>query len=97
MYVCIFVQCVCIWIEHLESRPLTLLTVVPCDEREVGRSGLEEERTIFLIDIIGNHDFFKVMDMNHFKNKLLFLSPTICGMVSVYLYFSRLISSWFNI
>ena len=57
--------------------------MVTCDEREVGRSGLEEEQTIFLINIIVNHDFLKVMDMNHFKNKLLFLSPTICGMVSV--------------
>lgn len=51
MYVCIFEQCVCIWTEHLESRPLTLLTVVTCDEREVGGSGLEEEGTVFLIDI----------------------------------------------
>ena len=90
MYVCIFVQCICIWIEHLESRALTLLTLVICDEWEVGRSGLEEEGTVFLINIIVNHDFFKVMDMNQFNNKLSFLSPRICGMVSVYFYFSCL-------
>lgn len=59
MYVCIFVQCICIWIEHLESRALTLLTVVICDEREVGRSGLEEEGTVFLINITVNHGFLK--------------------------------------
>ena len=83
MYVCIFEQCVCIWTEHLESRPLTLLTVLTCDEREVGGSGLEEEGTIFLINIIVNHDFFKMMDMNHFKNKLSFLSPRICALVCI--------------
>lgn len=83
MYVCIFEQCVCIWTEYLESRPLTLLTVLTCDEREVGGSGLEEEGTIFLINIIVNHDFFKMMDMNHFKNKLSFLSPRICALVCI--------------
>lgn len=59
MYMCIFVQCICIWIENLESKPLTSLTVVTCDEWEVGWRGLEEERTVILINVIVNCDFFK--------------------------------------
>lgn len=47
MYMCIFVQRICIWIENLEGKPLTSLTVVICDEWEVGWRGLEEEGLYF--------------------------------------------------
>lgn len=80
LYACVFVSVhVCALYLYLDRKPGKQASQINSGEREVGRSGLEEEGTLFLINIIVNCHLKKMMDMNYFKNKLLFLSPRICG------------------